>query len=227
MIQHVVVVKFKENVSKKEKDEIVAGLRTLPGKITEIRRFEVGLDVLHSERSYDFALVSTFDDPDAVKRYQAHPEHVPLAQRLRGASASLIAVDYELETPAASAVQGKFEKTVQNAAEKLMEDERLRSNLDDSEANLLVNWAIGWVRQRVSVSGDQAAAQQVQQAELARLRPTMSSINALLADGKTPNLVSATQALGLTGAKVVASGVHDRKAFIQFVTAQLVEEWGK
>ena len=96
MLQHVVVAKFKPETSQDEREEIVAALRTLPGKVVDIRRFKVGLDVLHSERSYDFALVSTFDDLDALKCYQAHPRHVPLAQRLRAASQNLIAVDYEL-----------------------------------------------------------------------------------------------------------------------------------
>jgi hypothetical protein len=96
MIQHVVVAKFKSETSQEERAEIVVALRALPGKIAGIRRYEVGLDVLHTERSYDFALVSAFDDLEALKRYQVHPDHVPVAQRLRAASQSLIAVDYEI-----------------------------------------------------------------------------------------------------------------------------------
>jgi hypothetical protein len=95
MLQHVVVARFKVDTSQQERSEIVAGLRALPGKIAEIRHFEVGLDMLHAERSYDFALVSAFDDLEALKRYQAHPEHVPLAQRLRAASQGIIAVDFD------------------------------------------------------------------------------------------------------------------------------------
>ncbi len=94
MIRHIVVVRFQEGTSQEEKEAIVAALRALPDKISEIRQYEVGLDVVHSARSYDFGLISAFDDLEALKRSQGHPAHVPVAQRLQAASASVIAVDY-------------------------------------------------------------------------------------------------------------------------------------
>lgn len=94
MLHHVVVVKFKEGTSQQEIGEIAAALRRLPPQIPEIRYYQVGLDVVHSARSYDLALVSAFDDLAALERYRAHPKHVPIAQRLQAASQSLIAVDF-------------------------------------------------------------------------------------------------------------------------------------
>jgi hypothetical protein len=222
MLQHVVVAKFKPETSQEEREEIVAALRALPGQIAEIRRFEVGLDVLHSERSYDFALVGVFDDLDALKRYQAHPDHVPLAQRLRAAVVSLIAVDYEPEAP-----RPRYDGIIQGVAEKLMEDERLRSNLADDEANFLLKWAIERVKGRVSSAPDEDTAHQTVQAEIARLHPAMVKINALLAGDKAPSVVSAIQVLGVSGAKSAISGTLDRKSFIQAMTSHLVEEWDK
>jgi len=96
MLYHVVVAKFKKGTSQQEIAEIVAALRALPPRISEIRHYQVGLDVLHSARSYDFALVSAFEDLATLERYRAHPDHAPLAQRLRAASASVIVVDFEL-----------------------------------------------------------------------------------------------------------------------------------
>jgi hypothetical protein len=95
VIRHIVVVKFKEGAPQQEIAAIVAALRALPPQIPEIRQYQVGLDVVHSSRSYDFALVSGFDDQAALERYRAHPDHVPVAQRLQAISQSLIAVDFE------------------------------------------------------------------------------------------------------------------------------------
>lgn len=95
MIHHIIVAKFKEGTPQQEIAGIVTALRALPPQIPEIRRYQVGLDVVHSARSYDFALVSAFDDLAALERYRMHPEHAPVAQRLQAVSQSMIAVDYE------------------------------------------------------------------------------------------------------------------------------------
>jgi hypothetical protein len=95
MIRHIVVAKFQEGTPQQEITEIVAALRALPSRIPEIRHYQVGLDVLHSARSYDFALVSAFDDLAALEHYGAHPDHVPVAQRLRAISTSMVTVDLE------------------------------------------------------------------------------------------------------------------------------------
>jgi len=95
MLHHIVVAKFKEGIPQQEIAEIVAALRALPPQIPEIRHYQVGLDVLHSARSYDLALLSAFDDLAALERYRAHPDHVPVAQRLRAISQSMVTVDFE------------------------------------------------------------------------------------------------------------------------------------
>jgi len=96
MIQHVVFFKFKPGTPDAEIQAIAQGLGELPGVISEIRRFDFGRDVVRSERSYDFALVSTFDDLDSLKRYQVHPRHQAVAARIRAISESVLAVDFEL-----------------------------------------------------------------------------------------------------------------------------------
>ena len=96
MLHHIIVAKFKEGTPQPEIAEIVAALRALPPQIPEIRHYQVGLDVVHSVRSYDFALVSAFDDLAALERYRVHPKHVPVAQRLQAVCQNLIAVDFGL-----------------------------------------------------------------------------------------------------------------------------------
>lgn len=121
---------------------------------------------------------------------------------------------------------GKYDKLVQSAAEKLIEDERLRSNLTDEEANLLVDWAIRWLEDRLARVRDEATARQIAQAEVTRLRPAMSKINDSLAGGKMPALSAALQTLGLTRSRA-ATNPLDRKGLIQSLTAHLAEAWRK
>jgi len=75
MITHVVFFKFKPDTTSAEIQQLADGLGGLPQQIEEIREFRFGPDVLRSARSYDFGLISSFDDLDALQRYQVHPEH--------------------------------------------------------------------------------------------------------------------------------------------------------
>jgi hypothetical protein len=125
------------------------------------------------------------------------------------------------------AVMDRYDGVVEGAAGKILEDERLRGNLTDDEANLLVNWAVGWLESRVAGARDEAAARASALAEVARLRPAMSKINALLVTGKTPTAADVALALGLPASRATSQALLDRKALIQTLTAQLTEEWSK
>jgi hypothetical protein len=95
MLKHVVFIKFKEGITEAEIASLEKAISSLPTKIPEIKGFEFGRDVVRSERSYDFALVSDFDNMEAMKRYQVHPDHVPVVGMVRSISASILAVDFE------------------------------------------------------------------------------------------------------------------------------------
>lgn len=95
MLKHIVVMKFKAGVTSTQVEDIKNSLGALPGKIPVIRHFEFGADILKSERSYDFALVAAFADIEALKTYQAHPEHLPVLDKVRNACEKILVVDYE------------------------------------------------------------------------------------------------------------------------------------
>ena len=95
MIQHVVLMKFKPNTTPKDVQELENALGKLPDRITEIKAYAFGRDVVRSERSYDFALVSLIADLDALERYQKHPEHLKVGQVIRNLCENIIAVDFE------------------------------------------------------------------------------------------------------------------------------------
>jgi len=94
MITHVVFFKFKPETTPVEIQQLADGLGGLPQLIEEIREFRFGADVLHSERSYDFGLVSSFDDLEALQRYQVHPEHQKVVAHVKAIASSVVAVDF-------------------------------------------------------------------------------------------------------------------------------------
>ena len=113
---------------------------------------------------------------------------------------------------------------MQGAAERLLEDEALRSNLTDDEAKMLIHWAIEWLESHVDPARDQATARQAAQAEMERLRPALQEINRRLAASETPD---AGVILGLTSSGATASAPPDRKTLIRSLIAQKVEAWSK
>ncbi|MFA5179769.1 MAG: Dabb family protein [Syntrophales bacterium] len=95
MLKHIVFMKFGAGVDALQIEDMKRSLASLPGKIDEIKGFEFGADILKSERSYDFALVANFKDLDSLKRYQIHPDHMPVIQKVRGLCETILVVDFE------------------------------------------------------------------------------------------------------------------------------------
>jgi hypothetical protein len=94
MLKHVVFFKFKPEVKEADIVELEKGLAALPRAIPEIHEYVFGRDVIHSERSYDFALVSGFADLKAMERYQKHPDHLRVVEVVKRISSTLLAVDF-------------------------------------------------------------------------------------------------------------------------------------
>jgi len=94
MLNHVVLMKFKPETTDGEIEELEAALDDLPNHIVEIHSYEFGRDVIRSERSYDFALIALLANEEALGRYQRHPEHQKVVQRIQNMCASIYAVDF-------------------------------------------------------------------------------------------------------------------------------------
>jgi hypothetical protein len=96
MLRHLVFFKFNPDADESEILDLERSLKALDGVIPEIRGFEVGRDIVKSERSFDLALFSTFDDLEAMQRYQVHPEHQDVVAKVRRLCEKVVAVDYEI-----------------------------------------------------------------------------------------------------------------------------------
>jgi hypothetical protein len=94
MITHIVLFKLLHATPEKVEKarQVLAGMA---GKIPELRHLEVGVDLIHSERSYDLALLVRFDSLDDLRAYQAHPVHVEVLKYMQEVRQSAIVVDYE------------------------------------------------------------------------------------------------------------------------------------
>ncbi len=95
MITHIVFFKFTEQSLEKyaEAREL---LMSMQGKISELRHLEAGIDVIRSERSFDVALLTKFDNLDDLQRYQIHPYHAgKVVPFMKANCSSIVAVDYE------------------------------------------------------------------------------------------------------------------------------------
>lgn len=95
MITHIVLFKLKERTPEgietaKEK------LLSMEGKVELLRHLEVGVDLIHSERSADIALVTRFDSLKDLQAYQVHPYHAnEVAAYMRSVCSSVTAADYQ------------------------------------------------------------------------------------------------------------------------------------
>ncbi|HEY3308783.1 MAG TPA: Dabb family protein [Desulfuromonadaceae bacterium] len=95
MITHVVFFKL-TNPTSENIDLVHAKLLSMQGKIEQLRHLEAGRDLIRSERSYDVALITRFDNLEDLQAYQVHSYHagevVPLMKSL---CSSILAVDFE------------------------------------------------------------------------------------------------------------------------------------
>lgn len=91
MLRHIVCFQFHD-----KKDAAIARekLLALKGVIPEILEMEVGIDVLSTHRSYDMALVATFEDQAALEAYDKHSAHLAVREYIQSVRKASVAVDY-------------------------------------------------------------------------------------------------------------------------------------
>lgn len=96
MIKHIVCFKLADPTPElllKTKEILLS----MEGNVPEVRSIEVGLDVLHSPRSYDVILQVVVDDMDALDSYQKDPYHCDVVKtHMHAVASSSIALDYNV-----------------------------------------------------------------------------------------------------------------------------------
>ncbi len=100
MITHIVVFKLKEFAENSNKNENALKMKKiledLIDRINVIRSMKVGLDVIHSERSFDIGLIAEFDSKEDLEIYIHHPAHLEAVDFIRRVRNDAISVDWEV-----------------------------------------------------------------------------------------------------------------------------------
>ena len=100
MVKHIVMWKFKDIAEGKSKDENISiatdMLYSLVGKISEIKKMDIGKDISCTAASMDMVLLTEFDSTDTLKAYAVHPEHVKVADFIKKVVESRVVLDYDM-----------------------------------------------------------------------------------------------------------------------------------
>jgi len=98
IFRHVLMLRFRDDATENQIEELYRGWARLPDVIEEIERYEFGPDLGLGQGNPDIALVADFDSEEAWRAYQKHPEHLVLVEDLvRPVAAEMFRVQYLVE----------------------------------------------------------------------------------------------------------------------------------
>lgn len=93
MFTHVVLFKVKEE---KDVKFVFDRLKSMEGKISELKYLEVGYDLLKTERSFDITLITRFLSKEDMKKYQVSSYHQnEVLAKIKPYIEKSVACDYE------------------------------------------------------------------------------------------------------------------------------------
>ena len=95
MVRHIVMFKLKDN-SPASVDYKKRVLMSMKGKVKMLKNIEVGVDFLHSSRSFDLVLITDFATRQDSFDYQEDEYHKTVVKPyMHAASENSVAIDYE------------------------------------------------------------------------------------------------------------------------------------
>lgn len=94
MIKHIVCFKLNEGESAQKAKEV---LLSMQGNVPMLKGIEVGVDCLHSARSYDIILSVVLQDMQALADYQVDEYHVNVVKKhMHSVTKTSVSVDFEI-----------------------------------------------------------------------------------------------------------------------------------
>ena len=96
LLRHVVLFKFKADVTPAQVQEVVDAFRALPGKIDTIHSFEWGTDVSVENKAAGFThgFLVTFRDEKGRETYLPHPAHQEFVKLVGPRIQNVLVFDY-------------------------------------------------------------------------------------------------------------------------------------
>lgn len=74
-VRHVVLFRWKSDVTPQHVDAAEAALAELPEKVTCIRSYRFGRNLGINAATFDYAVIAEFDDVAGYLEYRDHPDH--------------------------------------------------------------------------------------------------------------------------------------------------------
>ena len=74
-VRHVVLFRWKPEVTSSHIDEAEHALAELPSKVPSIRSYVFGRNLGINPGTYDYAVIAEFDDRAGYLEYRDHPDH--------------------------------------------------------------------------------------------------------------------------------------------------------
>ena len=94
MIKHVVCFKLNEGESPEKAKEVLLSMK---GNVPMLKGIEVGVDRLHSARSYDVILAVILDDMKALEDYQKDAYHCDVVKKhMHAVTKQSVAIDFDI-----------------------------------------------------------------------------------------------------------------------------------
>ena len=95
MVKHLVMWKFKSDVTEEQIQQMKSMLEALVEKVPSLVSMSAGRDFSRKARSWDFAICTEFKSQEGLSEYATHPEHVKVAEYIGSLVTEAAAVDYE------------------------------------------------------------------------------------------------------------------------------------
>ena len=94
MIKHIVCFKLKEGESPEKAKEVLLSMK---GNVPMLIDIEVGVDKLHSPRSYDVYLAVVLESMEKLSEYQVDEYHCNVVKKhMHAVTMSSVAIDFEI-----------------------------------------------------------------------------------------------------------------------------------
>ena len=97
MIEHILLLRWKDDANQEAIDNALTELRALKDKIPGIVAISFGLNFSERSKGYTHGIVMRFTNRAALDAYYPHPEHQRVVQKLiNPIRADAVIVDYEV-----------------------------------------------------------------------------------------------------------------------------------
>lgn len=99
MIEHMVLVKFTEDVTELQKEELIQKSMGLKAKIPGILDLQQGLNFSQRNQGYEYGVTIRFENKEALESFDSHPKHLEVVSYLRQIGLEdIVVVDFEVNS---------------------------------------------------------------------------------------------------------------------------------